>query len=147
MRRCFFDTSAYIALTDASDEHHAEATTAARAIAAARLPRVTTNYILAETYTRTRRLLGHTQAVWFGTAIARDITAGALFVVYVDAALDQAAWALFRQFADQPFSFVDCASFAWIRQQRDVEVVAFNYHFWWMGCRPFQPDSVLPQRA
>lgn len=138
MRRVFFDTSAYIALTDHDDQFHAQAVVLARAIAAARTPRVTTNYVLAETYTRLRRKLNHTAAVRFGAGIQRDVAAGNLGIVYVDASLDAAAWALFARYADQTFSFVDCSSFAWLRPQSAVEVFAFDEHFVWMGFVAFR---------
>ena len=138
MRRVFFDTSAYIALTDTSDQFHAPAVVVARAIAARRLPRVATNYVLAETYTRLRRKLNHAAAVRFGESVQRDVAIGNLEIIYVDAALDRIAWRVFRKHADQTFSFVDCSSFAWLQGQRDVEVFAFDEHFVWMGFSLFR---------
>lgn len=138
MRRVFFDTSAYIALADRDDQFHTRAASLARAIAAARTPRVTTNYVLAETYTRLRRKLNHAAALRFGAGIQRDAAAGNLEIVYADASLDAAAWSLFAKYADQTFSFVDCSSFAWLRTQKAVEVFAFDEHFLWMGFLPFQ---------
>jgi hypothetical protein len=138
MRRIFFDTSAYVALTDTSDQFYLEATRLARAIIAGRLPRVTTNYVLAEAYTRIRRKLGHVSAVKFGDGIHRDVAAGNLTIIYADAALDDAAWKLFKKYADQDFSFVDCTSFVWLRQNPKTEVFAFDEHFTWMGFTPFQ---------
>jgi len=55
MRRIFFHTSAYVALTDTSDQFHAHAARLAERIIAGWLPRITTNYVLAEAYTRIRR--------------------------------------------------------------------------------------------
>lgn len=125
MRRIFFDTSAYVALTDTSDKFHADAARLAERIIASRLPRITTNYVLAEAYTRIRRKLSHAAA-------------GRLEIVYTDPALDEAAWRLFVKYDDQDFSFVDCVSFAWLRQNKDIEVFAFDEHFDWMGFTPFR---------
>ena len=133
MRRIFFDTGAYIALTDASDQHHTEATELARQIAASRLPRIATNYVLVEAYTWIRRKLGHHAVVAFGMSIDRDVDAGRLKIVYVANALDEAGWATLEKYDDQAFSFVDCVSFAWLRQNPEVEVFAFDQHFVWMG--------------
>ncbi len=138
MRRVFFDTSAYVALTDTSDQFHADAARLAEQIIASRLPRVTTNYVLAEAYTRIRRKLGHATAVQFGEGIRHDVVARNLNIIYADAALDDAAWEIFKKYADQDFSFVDCTSFAWLRQHPDNEVFAFDEHFLWMGFAPFQ---------
>jgi hypothetical protein len=138
MRRVFFDTSAYVALTDTSDRFHADATRVAERIIASRLPRITTNYVLAEAYTRIRRKCGHVVAVQFGEGIRRDVVAGNLNIVYAEAVLDDAAWEIFKKYADQDFSFVDCTSFAWLRQHPDSEVFAFDEDFLWMGFAPFQ---------
>jgi len=138
MRRVFFDTSAYVALTDISDRFHADAKRLAERIIAGRLPRVTTNYVLAESYTRIRRKLGHTAAVRFGDSIRRDAVAGHLEIVYADPAIDEAAWQLFVKYADQDFSFVDCVSFAWLQLNKGVEVFTFDEHFIWMGFTPFR---------
>lgn len=133
MRRIFFDTSAYIALTDASDQFHAEASELARRIATHRLPRVTTNYVLVETYTWIRRKLGHAAFVDFSLGIQRDLEAGRLKIVHIDSGLDEAGLEIMRKYDDQNFSFVDCVSFAWLRENRETEVFAFDQHFVWMG--------------
>jgi len=138
MRRIFFDTSAYVALTDISDQFHTDATRVAERIIARRLPRITTNYVLAEAYTRIRRKCGHIAAVRFGEGIRHDVVAGNLNIVYVDPVLDDAAWEIFKKYADQDFSFVDCVSFAWLRQHSECEVFAFDEDFTWMGFTPFQ---------
>lgn len=138
MRRVFFDTSAYIALSDSSDQFHRPAVELAQALARARLPRVTLNYVLAETYTRAQRKLGHTVAIRLGESLQRDVAAGRLSVIQADAALEQNAWSLFRRYQDQPFSYVDCACFAWLQQAKQAEVFTFDKHFSWMGFTPFQ---------
>ena len=138
MRHVFFDTSAYVALTDTSDRFHADATRVAERIIASRLPRITTNYVLAEAYTRIRRKCGHVVAVQFGEGVRPDVVAGNLNIIYADTALDDAAWEIFKRYADQDFSFVDCTSFAWLHQHPECEVFAFDDDFFWMGFRPFQ---------
>ncbi len=138
MRRIFFDTSAYIALTDQSDQFHREAVELAQALVQARLSRVTLNYVLAETYTRTLRKLGYSATLRLGDSIQRDASAGRLTVIQADAALDKNAWGLFRRYHDQQFSYVDCACFAWLQQAGQVEVFAFDKHFFWMGFSRFQ---------
>jgi len=138
MRRVFFDTSAYVALADTRDQFHADAVWLAERVIADRLPRVTTNYVLAEAHTLIRRKCGHVVAVQFGKGIRRDVAAGNLNIVYADAASDDAAWEIFKKYADQDFSFVDCASFGWLRQHPECEVFAFDDDFLWMGFTPFQ---------
>lgn len=66
MRRVFFDTNAYVALADTRDQFHADAVRLAERVIADRLPRVTTNYVLAEAHTLIRCKCGHVVAVQFG---------------------------------------------------------------------------------
>lgn len=138
MRRVFVDTSAFIACTDQADQFNDDALDLLERLLDSRLPQVTTNYVLAEAYTRIRRKLGHQAAVKFGDGIRKLIADGELQVIYVDAAIDGAAWEIFKKYTDQDFSFVDCTSFAWLRQHPDSEVFAFNDDFLWMGFPPFQ---------
>ena len=138
MRRVFVDTSAFIACTDQADQFNDDALGLLERLLDSRLPQVTTNYVLAEAYTRIRRKLSHQAAVKFGDGIRKLIANGELQVIYVDAAIDETAWEVFKKYADQDFSFVDCTSFAWLRQHPECEVFAFDDDFLWMGFPPFQ---------
>lgn len=138
MRRVFVDTSAFIACTDQADQFNKDALDLLKRLLDSQLPQVTTNYVLAEACTRLRRKLGHQATVKFGDGIRKLIADGELSVIYADAALDDAAWAIFKRYADQDFSFVDCTSFAWLRQNPQAEVFAFDEHFTWMGFAPLR---------
>ena len=138
MRRVFVDTSAFTACTDQTDQFNKDALDLLTRLLDSRLPQVTTNYVLAEAYTRIRRKLGHRAAVKFGDGTQKLTTEGELQVVYADKELDKAAWEIFKKYADQNFSFVDCSSFAWLRQHPECEVFAFDDDFFWMGFPPFQ---------
>jgi len=138
MRRCFIDTSAFVAVTYADDAHHTSAREAMHTLAALRLPQVTTSYVLAETYTVLRRLAGHRAAVAFGTAIQRSSEAGRLVVVQPDRVLESTAWDIFAGYDDQDFSYVDCVSFAWLKTDASAEVFAFDRHFDVLGFTRFR---------
>lgn len=133
MKRVFVDTSAWVALADRDDQFHTTATRKLSELRRERLLQVTTNYVLAETYTRLRRLLGLPATLQFGHGLRRLLDEGQITLVYADPALDEAAWDIFRRYADQDFSFVDCTSFAWLRTAGEVVVLAFDAHFSWMG--------------
>jgi len=137
VRRVFIDTSAYVALTDRSDQFHAAAVESLQRLLDLHLSQVTTNLVLAETYTCIRRKLGHAAAVRFGAGIHRLRVTPEFRVVYIDATLDEEAWRIFSRYADQDFSYVDCTSFAWLRRHSEVEVFAFDDDFAWMGFTPF----------
>ncbi len=133
MKRVFIDTSAFVALADRDDQFHSAATQKLSWLRHERLPQVTTNYVLVETYTRLRRLLGLPATLQFGYGLRRLIQEGRMSVVQIEPSLDEAAWEIFHHYADQDFSFADCASFAWLRQAGEVVVFAFDQHFSWMG--------------
>ena len=133
MKRVFIDTSAFVALTDRDDRFHGPAREKLALLDRERLPQVTTNYVLAETYTRLRRLLGLPATLQFGYGLRRLIDEGQMQVVYADLDLDIAAWEIFSHYSDQTFSFIDCTSFAWLRNAGDVLVYTFDAHFSWMG--------------
>jgi predicted nucleic acid-binding protein len=133
MKRVFLDTSAFVALADRDDQFHHAAVEKLAQLRRERLAQVTTNYILAETYTRLRRLLGLPATLQFGYGLRRLVSEGQMSMVYAEPALDEAAWDIFHRYADQDFSFVDCTSFAWLRAAGEVIVLAFDDHFSWMG--------------
>lgn len=133
MQRIFVDTGAYIALADRSDQHHVAATDLARSIHASRLRTCTTTYVFAETVTWLRRKLGHAAALRYGTLIRRQHARNQMDLFSPDLMTEDAAWEIFAAYTDQSFSYVDCTSFAWLKQQKAIPVFAFDEHFRWMG--------------
>ena len=131
--RCFVDTSAFIAVADRSDQRHADAVRLAKLIDSRRMRQFTTNYVLAELYTRLRRTTGLAGAIRVAELIRRQINAGQLTLAYADEALDATAWQIFEKYHDQDFSYVDCTSFAWLQSNPKIAVFAFDRHFQWMG--------------
>lgn len=122
----FVDTGAFIALQDGSDQHHAAACRYQAALAAARRPLVTSNYVLDETYTWLRMSLGHRVAVDFGQRVGASRV---LSVVRISSELEAQAWQIFCQYDDKTFSFTDCTSFALMRQYDLSTAFAFDHHF------------------
>ena len=64
-RRVFVDSSAYLALLDADDEHHTEATQILNQLAQERYRQYTTNVLLIESHALILSVLGRTQAAQF----------------------------------------------------------------------------------
>ncbi len=133
MKRVFVDTSAFVALADSRDRFHQAAVEKLSLLRLEKLQQVTTNYILAETYTRLRRLLGLPATLQFGYGLRQLVSTGQMTVVYLDPSLDESAWEIFHHYGDQNFSFADCTSFAWLRAVDDILVFSFDSHFVWMG--------------
>ena len=115
------------------DRFHKKAASHYRRLSKEKVPLVTSNYVLAETYTRIRYDDGHSKAIQFNSLIQEAIRAGRVHVEWVTPAVHKQAWAIFEKHSDQDFSFVDCTSFAIAARSRIKEVFGFDEHFNVMG--------------
>lgn len=132
----FIDTSAFIALHDASDRHHEAAKgffTPAR-IRELRVQLVTTNFVFTEVYSYFCRT--HADAVAVGTYIRES---KALRYVHAGPADEEAAWELARKYLDKDFSFVDCLSFVIMSRIGCRKAFTFDSHFQQMGFEMLPP--------
>lgn len=129
----FVDTGGWIAMTVARDQYHKQAAAYYRRLSKKNAPMVTSNYVLLETYTRIRYDDGHAKAVQFRYLIQKAIKAGRLHLEWITPAIDQKAWDIFEQYADQVFSFVDCTSFVITKRAGIKEVFGFDRGFTTMG--------------
>jgi predicted nucleic acid-binding protein len=119
----FVDTSFWVALQFARDEHH----TAARELwQIARAPLFTTNHVVGETWTFLRRRAGHTAAWRFVDAVTRSPR---LAIEHVSEAVESEAWDWLQRHDERPYSFVDATSFASMRRRRLTEALAFDGDF------------------
>jgi predicted nucleic acid-binding protein len=121
----FADTGAWFALVDQSDNHHMEAVAVYSQLLQS-FSLLTTNLVLAETYTLVRRALGQKAAVLFLESIAASPRVA---VVYSDARLESIAETILRKYHDQDFSYTDAVSFAVMRDRAINRVFAFDRHF------------------
>ena len=87
---------------------------------------VTTNLVIAETYTLINRTAGHLYGMRF---LAKVQKLPRLIKIYSDPVMEAQAEAILRQFADQDFSYVDAVSFAVMQQREISEAFAFDHHF------------------
>jgi hypothetical protein len=129
----FVDTGAWIALAVQRDHLHRAAAAYARRLAEERVSLLTTNYVLSETYTRIRYDDGHERALQFDAALNELRATRRLTIAWVGERAHHRALEIFRKFADQTFSFVDCSSFAVARERRIREVFGFDRGFLSMG--------------
>jgi predicted nucleic acid-binding protein len=120
----FVDTGAWYAIADASDRHHADARRFYLEHAPSRRL-ITTDLVLAETWTLLSAHLGRTAAVTFWDTL-RSTRTPILAIEGVDL---EAAWRIVQGFPDQDFSFTDCTSFAVMERLGIDEAFAFDAHF------------------
>jgi predicted nucleic acid-binding protein len=117
----FVDTSVWYAAADSSDIGN----TRAKVILAKGEPLVTTDHVLAETWTLLRwRIHRHAaEMFWEG------LRSGTAAVESVGTADLEAAWQIGISYRDQDFSFVDRTSFAVMRRLGIERTASFDDHF------------------
>ncbi|MDR7555332.1 MAG: PIN domain-containing protein [Armatimonadota bacterium] len=132
----FVDTAAFLAIENRRDAHHEKALGFRAAALEAGETFVTSDYVLDESYTLIRLRAGHTIAVQFG----EDIRASRLLrIEYLTEEIIEAAWRIFKAFADKEFSFTDCTSFALMEHLRLDRAFTFDEHFRQYGRFVVQP--------
>jgi len=120
----FVDTSFWVALRFARDGRHEDAVALLQRHADSSL--VTSNQVRGETWTLLRRRAGHQSAVHF---LDRSERTRRLRVVFVSEEIERQALRWLRRHDEQPYSFVDAASFALMKALRVREALAFDAHF------------------
>ena len=120
-RRVFVDSSVYLALLDADDEHHREATQILLQLAQARYRQFTTNVLLIESHALILSVLGRTQAAKF----LKDMEESKTVVIRVRASDEERAKQILFQYEDKDFSFADAISFA-VMERLDIRL-AFTF--------------------
>lgn len=133
MNKIFVDTWAWYALADAADTDHILAQLANEQLLADDYTFVTTNFVLAEAVTLIRYKLDHTGAVQFRHMVQQLIEAGLIELVRVDEAHEATAWEIFAKYADQKFSYIDCTSFAVMRDLKLTQAFTGDHHFSILG--------------
>ena len=117
------DTSAYFAVVDRTDQHHAAAVAF---VQTNDRPLVTTDLIVVETLNLVQARLGHLPALTLGKRLFAPAATTILKVTDADVAQ---AWGLFQRYRDKAFSFTDCTTFALMTRLRITAAIAFDIHF------------------
>jgi len=130
----FVDTSALVALENRSDGAHRGAVRTFRRLLKEGAALVTSDYCFDETLTLLKlRANAAVAAAW-----GRRLLSSSLFeVAFVDRSILEAGLDVFEGAADQPFSFTDCTSFAFMRSRGIDTAFAFDDDFTRYGFRRF----------
>lgn len=107
----FVDTSAWIALKNASDPDHDDTKKAFDEIRSSGVKLVTSNNVLGETWTFMNRYLGHSAAVNFHRSA---LSSSYLEVCFSPKSLEEEAYRWLYTNTQRQFSFVDATSYCWM---------------------------------
>ena len=122
----FMDSAGFLALWDASDEHHAAAARLQNELTRKRRRYVTSEYIVDETATILLIRHSHAAASDFLETVERS---EALRLEWIGPARFYAAASLFRRHTDKEWSFTDCVSFTLMRELRIGDAFTTDHHF------------------
>ena len=129
----FVDTSGFLALWDAGDQHHSAAVALQESVASKRRRFVTSDYVADETATLLLIRHSHSAAADFLQSLDRS---GALRMEWVGPDRFAAGAALFQRRRDKEWSFTDCVSFAMMRELGIREALTADHHFRQAGLVP-----------
>lgn len=130
MEHAFVDTSFFVARFNRKDRNHRRASEFLRGQREDReetMRLVLSDYVFDETITTLRFQSGrHDVAAAAGDAI---LGSKAFERVTVEAPVFEAAWSLFRERTDKPWSFTDCTSFVLMENLGIRKALAFDANF------------------
>jgi predicted nucleic acid-binding protein len=125
----FVDTSAVVALISRADRHHGEAVAVWNELLAQHARLITTDLVIAETVVVVRVRGGFDLSVRAGERLLGE----PFEVEWVERALMDDAWRLYRKYRDHRLSLCDCVSFATMRRRRVDTAFAFDDDFTAVG--------------
>ncbi len=128
----FVDSSAWIALFSARDQHHAEADALFRDALTRRARLITTNLVVAEIH---RLLLFRAGAQAASAALDRLESSTALTLLFPADDHHDAARGWLRRLAERRLSYIDAVSFAVMTASRCRNVLTFDQDFVFAGFR------------
>jgi predicted nucleic acid-binding protein len=137
-RRIFVDSSAFLAMLDADDEHHVEARAILEQLVVGRYRLYTTNVILIEAHGLILSTLGRLIARRF----LIDVRAGNTVVVRVRSHDEVLAEAILTRYIDKDFSFADATSFAVMERLGITRAFSFDSDFAQYGFVLATPENL-----
>ena len=125
-RLIFVDSGAWIAVTDVRDQYHRAASQTYRRLLQQGQVMVTTNLVIAESYSAVRRSMGHATAIRFLQSVHQSRW---LRRISSTTDIEERAEATLIKYADQDFTLTDAVSFAVMQELGIAAAFAFDHHF------------------
>ena len=133
MSQVFVDTWAWVALVDKRDQDHARAQSINQTLIDQEYEFVTTNAVFGEAVTMLRYRVSHAAAIKFRQILDQLVEGGLLTLIRATDVYEKNAWDIFEKYSDQDFSWVDCISFAVMKDLNLQEAFTHDHHFRTMG--------------
>ena len=124
----FVDTSAFVALNNPEDPHHRKSLQVSLNLEKEPTAFLTTNYILAESYTVISQKVNKEASVYFKENLDPRIR-----IVRADESLEETAWEIFKEIKSKNVSYIDCTSFAVMKAFNIKKAFAFDDDFKRLG--------------
>ena len=140
----FVDTSGWIAILNADDRFHAQATEQLRQFGTAGRPLITTDWVFAEAGNGLARATVRSRVV---QAIRVFLQSPSAQLIRVDEEIFQRALTLYEQAVDKTWGLVDCASFVVMRAQDLLDALSSDHHFEQAGFRCLLPTGPADRQA
>lgn len=125
-KKLFVDTSWFKAFVDKKDDFYAQASDQFGKIESEKIPLVTTNFILDESYTLIRKRVSKAESFKFKELLS-ELT-GILSLVRITPKDENDAWSYFKE-DWSGLSFTDCTSFTVMKRLDLKDVATFDNHF------------------
>ena len=128
LNKVFIDTSGWAELFVSSESYHQQAKAWFAKARKQKIEMVTSNYVVAELVALLNSPLRVPRSQLFQYVDAVK-TASYVNVIYIDAAIETAAWSLLKNRADKTWSLVDATSFIIMQQLGVQEALTTDHHF------------------
>lgn len=127
--KVFIDTGAWIALIEEKDQFHERASNFLKSLDPS-VQRISSSFVIAETYTWLRYREGFSYAKRFLEIINSSKRNGTLKIILDHQDTLELAEQLLKDFPDQKFSYVDAVSMAIMKTEKIQKVFGFDHHFY-----------------
>jgi predicted nucleic acid-binding protein len=130
----FFDTWAWVAIGDKDDQYHTIAGSFYREFLMQNKIPVTSDYVIAETFTLLRRRISIELVCLFGDNLLKAVSIGRVRLEIITRNRWQKSWEFFKKFADKPgISFFDLTTMVVMHELGIKRIFSGDEHFEHVG--------------